>query len=159
MKYIKILTLLICSSVLFFYGCNEKSKTPEQKTEKSVKVSETSKATTPPKTKEPAQNASGIWHYTCRMGCSGGAGSAVKCATCGIALAHNTAYHAKANSTTDNSPFATPASNKPTKTPEPAQNAAGVWHYTCANGHPGGAGSAVACSTCSTTLTHNQGYH
>ncbi len=45
------------------------------------------------------------------------------------------------------------------KAPEPAQNAAGVWHYTCNNGCAGGAGSAIACAGCGTTLVHNSAYH
>ena len=48
--------------------------------------------TTPPPP-EPAQNAAGIWHYTCPKGCAGGAGIAGTCAACGGALAHNSAYH------------------------------------------------------------------
>lgn len=160
MKYFKIITMLLLSSVLFFYSCNDKSKTPEQDTAKPAEVSDTTKKPVISPTAEPAQNASGVWHYTCRTGCAGGAGSAVKCETCGNFLAHNTTYHAKANSTTDTSPFATPApTTRPATTPEPAQNAAGVWHYTCTKGHAGGAGSAVACKTCSTTLTHNKAYH
>lgn len=47
---------------------------------------------TPP-TPEPPQNADGVWHYTCSNGCSGGAGSATACASCGNTLVHNTAYH------------------------------------------------------------------
>ncbi len=43
--------------------------------------------------------------------------------------------------------------------PEPPQNAAGVWHYTCSTGCAGGAGSAVPCKTCGKTLAHNQEYH
>jgi len=42
---------------------------------------------------EPAQNAAGVWHYTCASGCAGGGGSATACATCGATLAHNQAYH------------------------------------------------------------------
>ncbi len=42
---------------------------------------------------------------------------------------------------------------------EPAQNTAGVWHYTCTKGCPGGAGSAVNCETCGIRLAHNQSYH
>jgi len=57
--------------------------------------------------------------------------------------------------TKDNTPA--PAS-KPTA-PEPPQNAAGIWHYTCPKGCAGGSGSATACTTCGTTLTHNQIYH
>ena len=48
---------------------------------------------TPPATPEPAQNAAGVWHYTCSAGCAGGAGAAGTCATCGGPLAHNAAYH------------------------------------------------------------------
>ena len=45
------------------------------------------------------------------------------------------------------------------KKPEPPQNAAGVWHYICPDGHAGGAGAAQPCKTCSNTLIHNQAYH
>lgn len=44
-------------------------------------------------TPEPAQNAAGVWHYTCGNGCAGGAGAAGSCSKCGGALAHNAAYH------------------------------------------------------------------
>ena len=40
-----------------------------------------------------SQNASGTWHYTCPNGCTGGAGSAVACGTCGSILVHNQLYH------------------------------------------------------------------
>lgn len=50
-------------------------------------------ATTPTPTPEPAQNAAGVWHYTCAKGCAGGAGTATTCSTCGGTLAHNAAYH------------------------------------------------------------------
>ena len=42
---------------------------------------------------EPAQNAGGVWHYTCTTGCAGGGGSAVACSVCGRPLVHNTLYH------------------------------------------------------------------
>ncbi len=145
--------------------------------------------TTPPA--EPAQNAEGVWHYTCNNGCAGGAGSAVACASCGSTLAHNQAYHSGANTPTPPKviPQAKPGEVTPgskitfdpsnpgsatttspgnvtippptslPKTPEPAQNASGVWHYTCSNGCAGGAGSAAACGSCGTTLVHNQAYH
>jgi hypothetical protein len=47
----------------------------------------------------------------------------------------------------------------PPSTPEPPQNAAGVWHYTCSNGCAGGGGSATACAGCGNTLAHNSAYH
>jgi hypothetical protein len=121
---------------------------------------------TPPATPEPAQNAAGVWHYTCPKGCEGGAGSAIACAKCGTTLAHNQAYHGNpANPTTAANPAATPptptpgSTTLPAPTPEPAQNAKGVWHYTCPGGCAGGAGSAIACAKCGKTLAHNQTYH
>ncbi|MFZ1516637.1 MAG: hypothetical protein WAT21_14605 [Saprospiraceae bacterium] len=50
----------------------------------------------------------------------------------------------------------TPSQGPPPSTP---QNAKGVWHFTCPKGCEGGAGEAVACAKCGTTLTHNQNYH
>lgn len=44
-------------------------------------------------------------------------------------------------------------------TPEPPQNAEGVWHYTCANGCAGGGGAAGPCGVCGGTLAHNTAYH
>lgn len=49
--------------------------------------------TLPQPAPEPAQNAAGVWHYTCAKGCAGGSGTAGTCASCGGALAHNSAYH------------------------------------------------------------------
>jgi ribosomal protein S27E len=125
-------------------------------------------------TPEPAQNAAGVWHYTCPKGCAGGAGSAVACAKCGTTLAHNQAYHANNNDnkttvTTSSGanvslpegikPVPSPLTNPPATPTEPAQNAKGVWHYTCSGGCAGGAGSAIACAKCGKTLAHNQAYH
>jgi hypothetical protein len=105
---------------------------------------------------EPAQNAKGIWHYTCPKGCAGGAGAEQPCAKCSTKLVHNKAYHentapaAKTNAVLD-------AASQPK--PEPAQNTKGVWHYTCLDGCAGGAGSAVPCAKCGKTLSHNAAYH
>lgn len=165
MKYIKILAILLFSSVISFYACNDKSADAKQKARESLGVIESPTApntATPnveipnPTTPEPAQNAEGVWHYTCSKGCAGGAGAKGNCATCGGPLAHNTAYHSTTNSTSTTPPI-TPPITPPTA--EPAQNAAGVWHYTCKNGCAGGAGAAGTCSTCGGTLAHNQAYH
>ena len=183
MKYFNILAILLLSSALSFYSCNEKtesSKTEGSKIEDSriedskievpkTEVADTLKATntpaqpnatTPPA--EPAQNAAGVWHFTCAKGCTGGAGAAGNCVTCGGALVHNQAYHDNANGMPATNPMISPAATPATATPqspEPAQNAAGVWHYTCPKGCAGGAGSAATCATCGTTLEHNQAYH
>lgn len=163
MKYFKIFSTLLLCSFVSLYSCNDSTKTSKENAttsdSKEVKdaSTETKKAT--PKLKEPAQNASGVWHYTCRIGCPGGAGIADKCKTCGNILIHNTVYHNGANPTNTNSDvqFSTPPATTPT--PEPSQNSAGVWHYTCSKGCAGGAGSAIACATCNETLAHNSAYH
>lgn len=115
-----------------------------------------------PTTPEPPQNSAGVWHYTCPNGHEGGSGSATACSVCGTTLVHNTVYHSTGDVTTPGAegitalPSDAPATPA---TPEPAQNAAGVWHYTCPNGHAGGSGSATACTECGTTLVHNTAYH
>jgi hypothetical protein len=167
MKYFKLITLLVFSSILCFYGCNEDTKTKKQDTTEQSKVTDpvtpqTTTPTNPVTTAEPAQNAGGVWHYTCSKGCPGGAGSAVNCKNCGGLLAHNTSYHSNANSTpTSTAPYANPPVNTPAAkpTPEPAQNSAGVWHYTCGKGCAGGAGATGACATCGGALAHNTVYH
>jgi hypothetical protein len=143
------------SSVISFYACNDNSDAVKQEAKERLNVSTAPTQPNAP-TPEPAQNADGVWHYTCSAGCAGGAGSAVSCATCGGTLAHNQGYHANANST----PNAVDAPiTAPPPTAEPAQNAAGVWHYTCGNGCSGGAGAAGSCGTCGGVLAHNQAYH
>lgn len=100
----------------------------------------------------------GVKHYICPNGhLEGGADSQGTCINCGAALVHNQAYHNQAST-----PTPQPGANVPTNAPpptEPAQNAAGVWHYTCPNGHAGGAGGPSACPECGATLAHNQAYH
>ena len=59
-------------------------------------------------------------------------------------------------------PLVDPATTQtppPPKTPEPPQNAEGVWHYTCPSGCAGGGGVAGPCATCGATLAHNTAYH
>lgn len=122
---------------------------------------------------QPAQlnveaDASGkVWHFVCADGCEGGHADAKgPCPGCGKELAHNSAFHSQ------NTPPANPAGADQTKqnapvinqnptftSPEPPQNAQGVWHYTCPNGCVGGAGSAGPCASCGTTLAHNAAYH
>ena len=154
MKYFKILAILLCSSVISFYACNEKTTTDSQKKVEpqpynvSNSSNQTNTANPNTTTPEPAQNAVGVWHYTCSKGCAGGAGSAGNCATCGNRLAHNQAYHSS-----------TATNNSTPTTVESGKNAAGIWHYTCGNGCAGGSGSAGNCTTCGSALAHNQAYH
>lgn len=93
-------------------------------------------------------------HYTCPNNCvgSGGEGEGT-CPVCGTAYVHNQAYHDQGVQSQ------TQTISPPSAPTEPAQNANGIWHYTCANGCAGGAGGAVACAKCGSTLAHNQAYH
>lgn len=164
MNYFKILAILILGSVISFYSCNDNADAVKKEARESLNVSNLPtqpNADTPNSTTaEPAQNAAGVWHYTCNTGCAGGAGGAGKCATCGGALTHNQTYHANANSA-PTIPSMTPTMTPPITPPtaEPAQNAAGVWHYTCGKGCTGGAGAAGSCGTCGGALAHNSAYH
>ena len=45
MKSFKTLAILVCSSVIFFYACNDKTSTPKQETFTSVEVSDTATPT------------------------------------------------------------------------------------------------------------------
>ncbi len=174
MKFLRFLTVFSISAITVFSACKSDGDAARDAAVESIQGQQpAADGTTPPATPtpEPAQNATGVWHYTCPKGCEGGAGSAEACAKCGTTLVHNTAYHPPAN----NPAAAAPATNatslpegmtavpnpttNPTPTPEPAQNAKGVWHYTCSAGCAGGAGSAVACAKCGKTLAHNQTYH
>ncbi|XMO86315.1 hypothetical protein AAFN75_16130 [Algibacter sp. AS12] len=152
MKYLKIFTILLCSSFLILWSCNDSTKGAKQE---NVKANEAIESVTPnPVSLEPAQNAQGVWHYACSKGCAGGAGSAVNCTNCGTLLAHNSAYHANPNAAPlSSAPFAAPP------TAEPSRNAAGVYHYTCGNGCAGGSGSASNCASCGSALAHNAAYH
>ena len=124
-------------------------------------------ATTAPTAIDPEANApisafnTNEPHYKCPNNCAGGHGPAAgSCPVCGTALAHNTAYHsANPAPATPTAPTLTPPGGVTTTTTTAAQNAAGVYHYTCANGCAGGAGEGVACATCGATLVHNTAYH
>jgi hypothetical protein len=104
-------------------------------------------------------------HYKCTTaGCNGTGDAQGKCPVCGAELVHNQAFH----SATPTAPGTSPANpvqinptNSPaaTATPPSAQNAKGVYHYTCPKGHEGGAALAGNCAKCGEALTHNQAYH
>lgn len=179
-----IYKLFIPLVLLIVIGCGSDSSTNTDTTSTppALPKATTTPPTTPPaKTPEPAQNAAGVWHYTCPKGCEGGGASAIACAGCGTTLAHNQAYHGAAATTpsitppapggtapispilTNPNPSQTTTTQQPLTIPpkpnEPPQNAAGVWHYTCSAGCAGGGGSATACAGCGKTLVHNTAYH
>lgn len=165
MQYIKYLFVLTLFTVI---ACNSSPERPAALLDPNyVAPAEPDVPSAPTKAPEPAQNSIGVWHYTCPSGHSGGSGSATACTECGTTLVHNTIYHDTAPSAPSSTIIpagseginVTPGAIPNPSTPEPAQNAAGVWHYTCSTGCSGGAGSATACGTCGSTLVHNTAYH
>ena len=158
MKYLLSITVL---SFCFLMACNNSPDRPEPMLDPGYEPTQpaTSTPITPATT---TTSGSSVFHYICPNNCGGG-DAAGTCPTCGTAYVHNQAFHNQTPATpatptpgnTANSNTITP----PTQTPEPPQNAAGVWHYTCPSGCEGGAGSAVACANCGTTLQHNTLYH
>ena len=93
MKYFNILTLLLISSVLSFYACNDNTEAVGKEARESLEgpgsaALPDATAANPPAA-EPLQNADGVWHYICNNGCAGGGGKGENCGTCGSPLAHN----------------------------------------------------------------------
>lgn len=153
------LSLIACFSLVFlFLACNNSApERPEPMLDPNYEP-------TPPATTTTINNtnaSSGVFHYKCPNGCGGG-DAAGTCPVCGTAYVHNQAFHNQAPTSNTTNPVANAnvtTSGTQAQTPEPAQNAAGVWHYTCPNGCDGGAGSALACAQCGSTLAHNSLYH
>jgi len=113
-----------------------------------------------------------VMHYICPNSCAGSGGDAAgTCPVCGTEYAHNDAFHNQPATPPGAAPGAAPAAGplsnpaSPVITPpaptatEPAQNAAGVFHYTCSKGCAGGSGTAGTCSKCGGELAHNAAYH
>ena len=70
MKYFNLFTLVLLCSVISFSACNSDADARKEEARSTLDVPETvavpSSSTTPPAaTPEPAQNAAGVWHYTC----------------------------------------------------------------------------------------------
>ncbi len=105
-----------------------------------------------------------VKHYVCKNKCEDSGGDiAGNCPVCNTPYIHNQAFH---NSDfLKNGPLDVPKSvgtqNANTSSPKasPAQNAKGVFHYTCNNGCYGGSGTATTCKVCGETLVHNTAFH
>ncbi len=159
MKYLTIFSFI---AILLFMSCAGKSSDSD-----SVRSSARESLGDPQPTNvappigaptAPGAINANVKHYICANNDGGGADAAGPCPVCGAELQHNQAYHNNtAPPTNPNAPIST--QTVPPPAAEPAQNAAGVWHYTCGAGCEGGAGSAVACATCGALLVHNTAYH
>jgi len=157
--------LFLLAALCLTIGCYESKTAPKYPIEGAVDLNQPA----------PASGGvnPGVKHYTCSNNCAGSGGDAAgTCPTCGNAYVHNDAYHNNTAAPTPNPAAAGAASgatNTQTSTSninftdpnstEPAQNAAGVWHYTCGAGCAGGAGAAGTCASCGGALAHNSAYH
>lgn len=172
----KSATILMLSFIaLLFVACESDGKGGNTDSSNAL---DNSGSTEQPMVTPPANvntGNSGVQHYTCPNNCEGSGGPAPgDCPVCGTTYAHNAAYHDQPGMDQPQQPQAMPGAPQPQAMPgapqpqampgappaaEPAQNAKGVWHYTCSAGCAGGAGSAGNCAMCGNALQHNQAYH
>ena len=169
--FLTISRVCVCLTAFLVLACGHKSNTVRDSARESLGVDQQAPATNPPPAAVLPGTPEGLVnHYTCPNNCAGsGAGEAGTCPVCGTAYVHNQAFHNQTPATTTQkmtfpgSTTSVPAdgSTPPVTppTPEPAQNAGGVWHYTCANGCEGGAGGAGSCPKGGGALAHNSAYH
>lgn len=158
------LLAVVCFMSVSFYACGDDK--PETTTDNVA-------------TTTPANNSAQgqiVHHYICPNSCAGSGGPAAgNCPVCGSAYTHNDAWHQlpenqapndiAPNMLNNSQPIDfknqanAPALPQDAPTASPAQNANGVWHYTCSAGCDGGAGAMGNCSKCGSALVHNSKYH
>jgi len=155
MNFLKIAICLLFLGSLTIIGCadGDKSKVREEAKQNLPEATSTSTITSP----STALNT-GVAHYICPNNCEGSGGDAAgTCPVCGTEYTHNQAFHNTPDAVGDGQTL--PTGPPPGAPSNPAQNEAGVYHYTCPNGCAGGAGSAGTCSGCGGELAHNADYH
>lgn len=166
----KVIYFIAIVSAILLVSCNnsepssatEAAPAQTESNETNVVVNGLDNATPPQNATATPPSANGEKHYICPNGCEGSGGDASgNCPNCGATYVHNAAFHAQqqTNTITPDPNAANSIMVNPQQTAEPAQNANGVWHYTCPNGCAGGGGSAGPCSSCGATLAHNASYH
>ena len=150
----KFFTLLLFIMVLGLTACKSTPDRPEAILDpETVEINQSTPA---PITANPAAPANNLPHWYCTNSCEGsGADAQGNCPVCGTAYLHNAAFHNQAPAGTNPATPVTP----PVTPPSPAQNANGVYHYTCGNGCSGGAGAQGNCASCGGALAHNDAYH
>lgn len=164
----KILSYLVLALGLIFTSCSDSGsqsateQAPSQLDQSSDNSTPQINITNPEATggngQPVAASVSGGQHYICPNNCEGSGGaSAGTCPVCGTDYVHNAGFHQKNSPSADGT--GSPVISTSPTTAEPAQNASGVWHYTCPKGCAGGGGSAGPCSSCGATLAHNPAYH
>ncbi len=160
--------LIFIVSVLVLASCGSSPQRPDAiLSQDRIEAANSAVESVQPATANaPQANTSGLPHYYCPNNCAGSGGDAAgSCPTCGTAYVHNDAFHNQTqtpNPVTTTQPLTVNGDGTAVPNPEaslPAQNAKGVYHYTCPNGCAGGAAGAGSCSGCGGALAHNSAYH
>ncbi len=160
MNSLKLTFCCLFFASFLFIGCADGEK-DDVRSKARQNIPESSAIATPPPATAGATNP-GVSHYICSNNCVGSGGdSQGNCPVCGNAYEHNAAFHNNTAAPTATTTAPTPSNAPPgaPAVPEPAQNANGVWHYTCSAGCAGGAGRAGSCGSCGGELAHNTAYH
>ncbi|MCB0554873.1 MAG: hypothetical protein KDD02_15080 [Phaeodactylibacter sp.] len=150
-------TLMVAVIATFFLACSGN--------ESNTSGAQQPANTAPGATTQPLNNAStavagSVKHYICANNCEGsGSDAAGNCPVCGNQYVHNAAFHNQPGNQNQPAPVFQDGQQPPAQNASPAQNAAGVYHYTCTNGCAGGSGAQGTCATCGAALAHNQAYH
>ena len=153
--------LTILAAFLFLASCADKPARPGNILSDAQKAAADAAATAAANAgiQGAPAGVANLPHYYCPNSCEGSGGDAqANCPTCGTAYVHNAAFHNQTPAGTN--PAVTPGGTPPVTPPAAAaQNANGVYHYTCANGCAGGAVAQGSCATCGGALAHNDAYH
>ena len=148
-KLIPIFALLI----VCFYSCKTEKKKNVPTHPLNMPFNERPIPTLP-NANNLAVSVVGGAHYICPNKCKGGTSNVkgTACTVCKTPLAHNQGFHNTPQTPT--TPISTPVA--PTAA---GPNAAGQYHYTCANGCAGGGDAAGKCNSCGGDLAHNAAFH
>lgn len=169
MKLHNLLIITLFGAFFLIVACGNKKEDPT--TEQTTLSPDAGIVAQDPSAVTASQTSGGTeLHYKCPKNCEGGGGDAQgKCPVCGTELVHNQAFHSQAPATPGSSPQTpiqvTPtnqtgdATAQQTAAPPAAQNAQGLWHFTCSKGCAGGAGVAGNCAKCGNPLAHNPAFH
>lgn len=189
MNLLKLLSILLLSTLLIACGSDAPEQTSANQASQMETPPATNFNEQPatPQTVNHISPDGSVHHYICSDFCEGsGSETPGTCPVCSKSLAHNQAWHNQGNQQQpemqqpqmqqqqqqsagqptsplfrdgpQSQQMQTNQQNQPMMT-EPAQNAAGVWHYICSAGCSGGAGTPGNCSQCGASLSHNAAYH